>query len=85
MSQLPYTLSNWSRPSLSESFFESFKGYIHTERFAVYNGTPNTRIDYCWAHARRKYLDGLKAISNQNEKEANLYQQGIKKPCHFLY
>ncbi|QSQ08855.1 hypothetical protein H0A61_01200 [Koleobacter methoxysyntrophicus] len=45
-----------------ERFLSGFKGYLHVDGYAGYNGPPNITLVGCWAHARRKFDEALKAL-----------------------
>lgn len=40
-------------------FLKGFKGYAITDAYAGYNDLENVTNVYCWAHARRKFVDSL--------------------------
>src|SRR5690625_7777420 len=46
----------------SRRFLESFQGYLHVDGYAGYNGISGVTLVGCWAHARRKFTDALKAL-----------------------
>ncbi len=43
-------------------FLSGFKGYLHIDGYAGYNGLPDITLVGCWAHARRKFDEALKAL-----------------------
>jgi transposase len=44
-------------------FLSSFKGYLHVDGYAGYNGLPpDITLVGCWAHARRKFDEALKVL-----------------------
>lgn len=43
-------------------FLSGFKGYLHVDGYAGYNGLPDITLVGCWAHARRKFDEALKAL-----------------------
>ena len=43
-------------------FLNGFKGFIHVDGYAGYNGMPNVTLVGCLAHARRKFDEALKAL-----------------------
>lgn len=43
-------------------FLAGFKGYLHVDGYAGYNGLPDVILIGCWAHARRKFDEALKAL-----------------------
>ncbi|SFE97174.1 Transposase [Paenibacillus algorifonticola] len=42
-------------------FLSGFKGYLHVDGYAGYHKVPGVTLVGCWAHARRKYDEALKA------------------------
>lgn len=45
-----------------KKFLEGFKGYLQTDGYAGYGNLPGVTRVGCWAHARRKFTDALKAL-----------------------
>ena len=43
-------------------FLKDFKGYLHVDGYSGYNGLPDITLVGCWAHARRKFSEALKAL-----------------------
>ncbi|WP_164670296.1 IS66 family transposase [Virgibacillus doumboii] len=43
-------------------FLEGFKGYLNVDGYPGYNGLSNVTLVGCWAHARRKFTEALKAL-----------------------
>jgi hypothetical protein len=41
---------------------EGFRGYLHVDGYAGYNGIPDVSLVGCWAHARRKFTEALQAL-----------------------
>jgi len=69
------------RPSRSaehpRAFLEGFKGYLHTDGYAGYHRLPDTiRVVGCWAHARRKFDEALKATP-ADRHPGSLAQYGL--------
>jgi transposase len=51
-----------------ERFLKGFKGFLNTDAYSGYNGLPGIINVACWAHARRKFDEALKAMpKNQND------------------
>jgi transposase len=42
-------------------FLTGFKGYLHVDGYSGYHKVPNVTLVGCWAHARRKFHEALKA------------------------
>lgn len=50
------------------AFLNGFKGYLHTDGYAAYHKLPDEIVIVgCWAHARRKFDEALRAIAPQNQ------------------
>lgn len=43
-------------------FLSEFEGYLHVDGYAGYNGISGVTLVGCWAHARRKFDEALKAL-----------------------
>lgn len=43
-------------------FLEDFQGYLHVDGYAGYNSLPLIILVRCWALARRKFTEALKAL-----------------------
>ena len=58
-----------------EEFLKDFKGYLHTDGYAVYHGLPEgITVVGCWAHLRRKFDDALKSLPKGKAKGSSAYQ-----------
>jgi len=44
------------------SFLNGFKGYLHTDGYSGYNQLNGVTSIGCFAHARRKFIEALKAL-----------------------
>jgi transposase len=47
-------------------FLTGFKGYLHVDGYAGYNGLPDITLVGCWAHARRKFDEAIKALPDRS-------------------
>ena len=55
----------------AENFLKGFSGYLHTDGFAGYHKLrEDIRIVGCWAHARRKLDDAVKALPKGEQATA---------------
>jgi len=45
-----------------EDFLRDFSGYLHVDGYAGYQSLENIELAGCWAHARRKFDEALKAL-----------------------
>lgn len=53
--------------AIAKQFFESFKGYLHADCYSAYVNLDKTRVKHvaCIAHARRYFVDVVKATKNK--------------------
>ena len=54
-----------------KKFLEGFSGHIHVDGYAGYNKVDNARFSACWAHARRAFVDALKALPANVKPESH--------------
>ena len=45
-----------------KDFLSDFSGYLHVDGYAGYEALANIELAGCWAHARRKFDEALKAL-----------------------
>lgn len=57
-------------------FLKEFKGYLHVDGYAGYDNLSNIRLVGCWAHARRKFDEALKAMPDK-EPTPTAAQEGL--------
>nr|WP_156958527.1 IS66 family transposase [Virgibacillus sp. SK37] len=65
-------------------FLDGFQGYLHVDGYAGYNGLPGVTLVGCWAHARRKFTDALKALP-ENASTTNLKAKEGLAFCNQLF
>jgi transposase len=61
----PIVLYDYQRTRASKHplrFLEGFRGYLHVDGYAGYNGIPDVSLVGCWAHVRRKFTEALQAL-----------------------
>lgn len=65
-------------------FLKGFSGYLHTDGYSGYHNLPNSiTVVGCWAHARRKFDEALKALPAKDRK-GSLALRG-KRYCDALF
>jgi len=65
------------RAERPETFLKEFKGYLHADGYSGYHDLPETiKIVGCFAHARRKWVEALKAIPSKARDGTNV-QKGV--------
>jgi transposase len=65
-------------------FLTGFKGYINADGYAGYNNIPNAKIVGCWAHARRKFDEALKAMPAKSTISSVAAEEGLDY-CNKLF
>lgn len=76
----------------AKRFLRGFSGYLHTDGYAGYHkladdpgdGQSGIRLAGCWAHARRKYDEALKALGPKESPGAVTIQKGLEY-CNKLF
>jgi len=68
----------------AKKFLEGFKGYLHVDGYEGYNGIPDVVLVGCWAHARRKFDEALKAIPGTSEGITSVAKEGLDY-CNKLF
>jgi len=66
------------------NFLKGFSGYLHVDGYAGYHKILAVTLIGCWAHARRKYDEALKALPSTPDKTKTLAQQGLQF-CNQLF
>jgi transposase len=62
-----YQYHSSRQESIAKDFFNSFEGYIHADCYGAYVNLDKSRIKHvaCMAHARRYFIDVVKATKNK--------------------
>jgi transposase len=67
-----------------KNFLKGFHGYLHTDGYSGYHALPeNITVVGCWAHARRKFDEVLKGMSEK--AQAGSLAQRAKQYCDRLF
>ncbi len=67
-----------------EAFLKGFKGYLHTDGYGGYHRLPKEiMVVGCWAHARRKFDEAMKALPKK-EAKGSTAAQGLAY-CSLLF
>lgn len=65
-------------------FLKGFSGYLHTDGYAGYHNLPEEiTVVGCWAHARRKFDEALKAIPEKDQEGSSAARS--KRYCDQLF
>ena len=67
-----------------KKFLTGFKGYLQVDGYAGYNGLPEVILVGCWAHARRKFDEALKALPDSKRSAAVTAKEGLEF-CNRLF
>lgn len=65
-------------------FLKDFKGYLHVDGYVGYEGIPNITLVGCWAHARRKFDEALKALPSTEKNSSTASKEGLEF-CNKLF
>jgi len=60
-----------------KKFLAGFKGYLHVDGYSGYHGIPDVTLVGCWAHARRKFDEALKALPKDKRAADVAAKQGL--------
>jgi transposase len=66
-------------------FLSGFRGYLHVDGYAGYEGLPGVILAGCWSHARRKFFDALSLLSPADRKKAGSVAAAGLKFCDDLF
>jgi transposase len=58
-------------------FLEDFKGYLHVDGYGGYNLVPEVTLVGCWAHARRYFIEALKALPPKKDNTLTATEEGL--------
>lgn len=67
-----------------KNMLDGFKGYLHVDGYAGYNGIQNVKLIGCFAHARRKFTDALKALPESSKQTTSVAKEGLDY-CNQLF
>ena len=67
-----------------KNFLAGFKGFLNVDGYAGYNKLPDITLVGCWAHARRKFDEALKALPKSNSDASVAAKKGLQF-CNELF
>jgi len=67
-----------------QQFLTGFRGYLHADGYAGYHKVEGVVLVGCWAHARRKFDEALKALPKSNASGAVTTKEGLEF-CNRLF
>jgi transposase len=65
-------------------FTAGFSGYLQVDGYVGYERLPGVTLAGCWAHARRKYDEALKALPKDADIANTMAQQGLNFCTHLF-
>jgi transposase len=65
-------------------FLAGFRGYLHVDGYPGYHKVAGVTLVGCWAHARRKFDEALKALPDDKQKAAVTAREGLEF-CNRLF
>jgi transposase len=65
-------------------FLEGFEGYLQSDGYSGYNAVDSVTQVGCFAHARRKYTDALKALPKEADVSRLKTSEGLAY-CNHIY
>lgn len=66
------------------NFLSGFQGYLHVDGYPGYHKVKDVTLVGCWAHARRKFDEALKALPDDKQRPAVTARQGLEF-CNRLF
>jgi transposase len=61
----------------AQEFLAGFKGYLQVDGYAGYHKVPDVILVGCWAHARRKFDEALKAMPSSKRMTSVTATEGL--------
>jgi transposase len=68
----------------AKRFLTEFKGYLQVDGYSGYKKVPDAKLVGCWAHARRKFDEALKALPASQKGKTVAATEGLHF-CNQLY
>ncbi len=68
----------------ADKFLQGFKGYLQTDGYSGYGKLNGVTIVGCWAHARRKFTEALKALPPEQKDKPVAAKVGLEY-CNRLF
>ena len=59
------------------AFLAGFRGYLHVDGYAGYEGIAHVTLAGCWSHARREFHDALQALPKDKRQVIGKAHQGL--------
>lgn len=68
-----------------KAFLDGFKGYLHVDGYPGYHDISDVTLVGCWAHARRKFDEALKALPNSARSSGPTAAEQGREFCNALF
>lgn len=68
----------------AKTFLDTFTSYLQVDGYSGYHKVPNVTLVGCWAHARRKFDEALKAAPPSAKGKRTVSAEGLQF-CNQLY
>lgn len=66
------------------NFLSGFRGYLHVDGYSGYHKVSDVTLVGCWAHARRKFDEALKALPDTKSSAPVVAKEGLEF-CNRLF
>ncbi len=60
-----------------KDFLKGFQGYLQVDGYAGYEDVPGVTLSGCWAHARRKFDEAIKALPRDLRSKPGAAREGL--------
>lgn len=67
-----------------KKFLAGFTGYLHVDGYSGYHDVEDVTLVGCWAHARRKFDESIKALPAAERKKPTVARRGLQY-CNELF
>lgn len=67
------------------NFLSTFSGYLHVDGYSAYKSITGVKLVGCWAHARRKFDEALKALPAASRSNGSISAQKGLDFCNRLF
>ncbi len=67
-----------------QNMLKGFKGYLHVDAYGGYKKIPDVKIVGCWSHARRNFVEALRAMPEKGASLSSVVEEGLKF-CNQLF
>ena len=67
------------------AFLKGFRGYLHVDGYAGYEGLTGVTLVGCWAHARRKFLEAINVLPAPERKKGGTAAHKGLEFCNQLF